>query len=91
MERVYFKISGDVQGVGFRWFTQSAARDLFLTGWVRNVNDGTVEGEAQGSPDKVALFLKAVKVKHSGAFVSNVDTSERQTIKEEDFTIRPTI
>ncbi|MEA3307020.1 MAG: acylphosphatase [Elusimicrobiota bacterium] len=90
-ERVYFKISGDVQGIGFRWFAQDTARDLFLTGWVRNIIDGSVEGEAQGNPDKVALFLRDLKVKHGLAYVSNIETDKRQTLKEEEFIIRPTV
>jgi acylphosphatase len=46
--RVRFTIAGRVQGVGFRWFTRSAAGDLGLVGWVKNQADGTVLCEAQG-------------------------------------------
>jgi acylphosphatase len=44
------RISGRVQGVGFRYALQSEAQRLGLAGWVRNRSDGTVETLAQGAP-----------------------------------------
>jgi acylphosphatase len=44
-----FLISGSVQGVGFRSFTQRVARDLGVTGWARNLDDGRVEVHANGT------------------------------------------
>ena len=41
-------VTGQVQGVGFRHFTCAAARELGLTGWVRNLSDGRVEVLAEG-------------------------------------------
>ena len=41
-------VSGDVQGVGYRAFTQRAAKDLGLSGWVRNLYDGRVQVEEIG-------------------------------------------
>lgn len=43
-----------VQGVFFRRYTVKEAQALSLVGWVRNTDQGTVEGEAQGRPDKLA-------------------------------------
>ena len=40
MVRFYIRVSGRVQGVGFRWFTSMTASRLDLTGWVRNREDG---------------------------------------------------
>ena len=45
-----------VQGVFFRRYTVKEAQALSLVGWVRNTGQGTVQGEAQGRPDKVAEF-----------------------------------
>ena len=42
MIRLYIRVSGRVQGVGFRWFTSMTAARLNLTGWVRNREDGDV-------------------------------------------------
>ena len=50
MERYYIVFSGRVQGVGFRWFCQTEAAHLGLTGWVRNLDNGDVDCEVEGSP-----------------------------------------
>ena len=53
--------SGHVQGVGFRWTTQGVARGFAVTGFVRNLRDGTVELLAQGEAGEVDRFLEAVE------------------------------
>ncbi len=53
MERWRFVIEGHVQGVGFRGSCRRRALDLGLCGWVRNLNDGKVEVQAEG--DEMAL------------------------------------
>jgi acylphosphatase len=53
-----FFISGRVQGVYFRAATQSCARKLGLTGWVRNLPDGRVQALAQGSFTALQEFEK---------------------------------
>jgi acylphosphatase len=53
--RRYF-VSGIVQGVGFRLFTQRAAQKLRITGYARNVFDGRVEILATGTPEQLAEF-----------------------------------
>ena len=52
--------SGDVQGVGFRWTNQSLAQDRHLTGWVKNLPDGTVQMEIQGPPQALAAHLERI-------------------------------
>lgn len=46
-----WRVSGRVQGVGFRWFVRSHAQKLELCGWARNLADGSVEVAARGSSD----------------------------------------
>ena len=46
--RRHFILSGRVQGVGFRWRASQIGEMLGLTGWVRNLEDGSVEMEAEG-------------------------------------------
>ena len=50
MERIYAVVQGQVQGVGFRWFVQSLANSLQITGWIRNMENGMVEMELQAKP-----------------------------------------
>lgn len=56
--RLALLFSGSVQGVGFRWTNQELARDRNLTGWVRNLPDGTVDMETQGAAKSIAAHLE---------------------------------
>lgn len=58
--RQHLKISGCVQGVGFRYRAKYAAGGLGVTGWVRNEWDGTVEMEVQGSMEQINKMLKLI-------------------------------
>jgi acylphosphatase len=51
--RAHVYISGRVQGVNFRWYTQRKAQELGLTGWVRNLWDGRVEAVFEGEENAV--------------------------------------
>src|SRR5215468_1563417 len=57
MRRVRAIVTGRVQGVAYRASTVYEARDHGLTGWVRNLPDGSVELEAQGDEDRVKALL----------------------------------
>ncbi len=48
-----FLISGSVQGVGFRYFTQRAAAKIKVGGYVKNLGDGRVEVFAMGTPQQL--------------------------------------
>lgn len=50
-------VSGRVQGVGFRFFAERAAREARVTGWVRNLPDGSVETVAEGPQEAVEKYL----------------------------------
>src|SRR5438128_8000624 len=54
-------VSGDVQGVGYRAFTQRAAKELGLSGWVRNLYDGRAQVEVEGPRAKVEELLARLR------------------------------
>ena len=54
--RMQIIFEGIVQGVGFRFEVGRTAEYLGLTGWVRNLSDGTVEAEVQGEKSKIDYF-----------------------------------
>ncbi|HCC47038.1 MAG TPA: hypothetical protein DEQ38_02820 [Elusimicrobia bacterium] len=91
--RLSFRVSGSVQGVGYRWFVKEAAAKLSVTGWVRNTADGAVEGEAQGGVPALDGFLKELKSGHPWARVEETETQEMldQEAAEKDFYIKPTV
>jgi len=67
----YF-VSGFVQGVGFRYFTQGEAQRLDLSGYVRNLRDGRVEAYAIGTPAQLAKFRAALQRGPRFASVSDI-------------------
>jgi acylphosphatase len=89
MKRLYARVYGYVQGVGYRAFAQAEAQRLGLCGYVRNCADGTVEVVAEGEEDALQLFLHALQRGPTGARVQRVDADYAQAIHEwDDFTIR---
>ena len=69
--RRYF-VSGIVQGVGFRYFTERAAERLQLSGYTRNLPDGRVEVYAIGTLEQLANMRSALERGPWGASVSEV-------------------
>ena len=59
--RARARIEGVVQGVGFRWFILRTAQQYGLTGWVRNLSDGSVQVEAEGMRELVEAFLEQAR------------------------------
>ena len=53
---MHYRVSGRVQGVGYRAFAADAARAEGLDGWVRNRPDGSVEARAEGDAEALARF-----------------------------------
>ena len=76
MKRMHVIVSGRVQGVFFRAFTQETAQALKLTGWVRNLYDGSVEAVFEGEDTNIDAMLEWCKKGPSHAVVKHVDASE---------------
>jgi acylphosphatase len=75
MRAVRVRVSGQVQGVGFRAFVSRRAAELGVSGWVRNLPDGDVEAVGLGAESELARFAAAVRTGPRMARI--VDASEQ--------------
>lgn len=66
-------ISGRVQGVGFRWFSEKEARARDVCGYVRNLPDGHVEVFAQGDESTLTSFCERLRAGPGAARVDEFD------------------
>lgn len=73
MSELHVRVTGVVQGVGFRWFVREKARRLGLSGWVRNLPDGAVEVAAAGDPGQLELLRGELLKGPSGATVDALE------------------
>jgi acylphosphatase len=71
-----FIVSGRVQGVGFRYFAQDAARREGLHGYVTNRDDGSVEAVAEGDAESIERFERALRRGPSRSRVEQVMVDE---------------
>lgn len=89
MEKVrkHIIFHGTVQGVGFRYTAYYAAQRVGVTGWVRNLYDGTVEAEAEGTQADIDMMIAAIK---RGRFIEidSMDISEIPLKGDAVFNIR---
>ena len=76
MKRLHVIISGRVQGVFFRAYTRETAVALKLSGWVRNLHDGSVEAVFEGEDANVQKMLEWCKKGPPHAIVNKVDAAE---------------
>jgi acylphosphatase len=81
-ERLSARITGRVQGVGFRNFTRMRARQLGVTGWVRNERNGSVRLEAEGPRSALKDLLDAVREGPRMAQVENVEADWKDSTDE---------
>jgi len=75
-----FVISGRVQNVGFRYFTQNAAAREGVAGWVQNLPDGRVEVFVEGDEDAVTRVERAIRSGPPGARVDNIDVQNDEAV-----------
>lgn len=85
------RIHGRVQGVFYRGWAVEAARDLGLSGWVRNRRDGTVEMVISGDEDEVGTMIERARRGPPAADVERVDVEEMVKEVPPGFTQRPTV
>ena len=87
MKRVHVIVSGLVQGVGFRYFAVSLASKYQISGWVRNLYNGDVELEAEGTSERLQFFLQEVQEGNRFVRVRNMEVSTISLKNEKGFRV----
>lgn len=73
MNQLHIRVSGKVQGVGYRYYAQMKAIQYGITGWVRNMDNGDVELIAVGHPDHLQQFIETLREGNPFSKVTNVE------------------
>ena len=71
-----YRIRGRVQAVGFRFFAENAARREGVSGWVRNLEDGSVEVHAEGERDALERLELALRRGPASSRVDDVEVND---------------
>lgn len=85
MKRVKVKIHGLVQGVFYRANTRDKAKQIGVTGWVKNMPDNTVEAVFEGEADKVDEMIEWCKTGPPSAEVEKIEILENEQVEINSF------
>ncbi|MEP7362621.1 MAG: acylphosphatase [Acidobacteriota bacterium] len=83
-----YRAHGRVQGVGFRAFVERHASKLGVAGWVRNVDDGSVEVHGQGTAEQLSVLEGLIRTGPRWGEVRRVDVNEAAPIAADRFSIK---
>lgn len=83
-------VTGDVQGVGYRYTMRMVAREAGVSGWVRNRRDGSVEAEVEGTDEQVDDVLAWMAEGPPGSRPSTAKVEEIPPTGERGFEVRAT-
>ena len=83
----YARVSGRVQGVGFRYSAVREAHRLRVNGWVRNASNGDVEVWAEGPPEQLAAYLSWLRRGPQFSRIDSVETVEKECKGYYDFNV----
>ena len=83
MYKIRVMISGDVQGVFFRISTQDKAKELQLTGWVKNIFTNAVEILAEGDREKLSLFTGWLQLGPPNATIDKISIEWEESLDKE--------
>jgi acylphosphatase len=88
-EKLLYRIHvrGYVQGVGFRWNAAREARQRGITGFVRNLSDGSVYIEAEGPAEQLKAFVDWCRKGPDFSAVESVETDSSATVNYTEFRI----
>lgn len=88
MRRVHVVVSGDVQGVGYRYTLRMIAQEAGVAGWVRNLRDGRVEAEVEGTPEQVDEVLAWMAEGPPGSRVAGAEVADAVPAGGNGFEVR---
>lgn len=89
MIQLHIIVSGKVQGVGFRYFSQIKAVQYGVTGWAKNLADGSVEIVALGSKDQLDPFIEDLRIGNPFSKINHIEITESETTENyHSFTIK---
>jgi acylphosphatase len=91
MRTVRHRITGRVQGVGYRIWAERTAAQLGIRGWVRNRSDDTVELLATGNDDAIAALIEACRQGPRAAVVTDIAIEDAEDDGSRGFAARPTV
>jgi len=88
-EKLLYKIHvrGRVQGVGFRWSAVREAKKNGITGFVKNMSDGSVYVEAEGYGNQLKAFVEWCKTGTGFGYVESVTTDPYPPVNYKDFRV----
>ncbi len=81
--RFFGRATGRVQGVGFRYFVQQNAEELGVKGWVKNMPDGSVTMELQGTEEKIHEMEERIRRGNFFVKVRELELEAREPIQED--------
>lgn len=90
MRRVQVIVSGEVQGVGYRYTMRMQADEAGVTGWVRNRPDGTVEAEIEGTDEQIDTVLAWMAEGPPGSHVADARVRDVAPTGAHGFEVLPT-
>jgi acylphosphatase len=90
MKALHLRVTGRVQGVGYRAFLEAEATKLGLDGWARNRRDGSVEAAVSGGEVAVDAFVLTCRRGPRGAAVKLVEIETHSGPLASGFVILPT-
>ena len=84
---IHIYYSGMVQGIGFRYTVERLASQLGICGWVRNLPDGRVEMEAEGTEETLKELCGRIEERFGGYIKSQEKTERQASSRYKDFRI----
>jgi len=81
IKRIHVRVTGRVQGVFFRACTQEEARNLGLSGWVRNMPEGSVEAEIQGDESELKHMIAWLHKGSPHSVVTDVEVIQKDIVE----------